>query len=76
MFHVGLRGYKASKGGFPLSRNFHVRTQVNFTHVNKIEVMYDRTRVNVKVERGPTFGLVLNLNHYILGQSIIAAIFF
>ena len=49
MFHVGLRGYKASKGGFPLSRNFHVRTQVNFT------------RVNVKVERGPTFGFTRDL---------------
>ena len=61
MFHVGLRGYKASKGGFPLSRNFRVRTQVNFTRVNKIEVMYDRTRVNVKVERGPAFGFTRDL---------------
>ena len=56
MFHVGLRGYKASKGGFPQSRNFHVRTRVN-----KIEVMYDRTRVNVKVERGSTFPFTRDL---------------
>ena len=50
MFHVGLLGYKASKGGFPLSRNFHVRTHVNFTRVNKIEAMYGKSGVNVKVE--------------------------
>ena len=61
MFHVGLRGYKASKSGFPLSRNFHVRTHVNFTRVNKIEVMYDRPRVNVKVERGSTFAFTRDL---------------
>ena len=36
---------KVPKGGFPLSRNFHVRTRVN-----NIEVMYDRLRVNVKVD--------------------------
>ena len=36
---------KVLKGGFPLSRNFHV-----CTHVNNIEVMYDRLRVNVKVD--------------------------
>ena len=27
------------KGGFPLPRNFYVRTHVDFTHVNKIEAM-------------------------------------
>ena len=37
--------------GFPLSRNFHVRTHVNFTLVNKIGAMYERPRVNVKVDR-------------------------
>ena len=37
---------KVLKGGFSLSRNFHV-----CTHVNNIEVMYDRLRVNVKVLR-------------------------
>ena len=35
-----------SKGGFPPSCHFYVRTQVNFTRVNNIEPM----RVNVKVE--------------------------
>ena len=39
-----------SKGGFPLSCYFYVRTQVNFTRVNNIEPMYGRTRVNVKFE--------------------------
>ena len=39
-----------SKGGFPLSRNFHVRTHVSFTPVNKIKAMYGKSGVNVKVE--------------------------
>ena len=38
----------ANKGGFPLSRNFQMRKQVNFTRVNKIEA--GTSRVNVKVE--------------------------
>ena len=41
---------KVPKGGFPLSSNVHVRTRVN-----KIKVMYDKPRVNVKVELGLTF---------------------
>ena len=36
-------------GGFPQSRNFYVSTHVNFTRVNKIEAMYRRSRVNIKV---------------------------
>ena len=36
------------KGGFPLSRNFNVRTCVKFTFADKIEAMYERSRVNVK----------------------------
>ena len=39
-----------SKGGFPPSCYFYVRTQVNFTRVNNIEPMYGRSRVNVKFE--------------------------
>ena len=39
-----------SKGGFPLSRNFHVGTHVNFKRVNKIKAMYGKSGVNVKVE--------------------------
>ena len=37
-----------------LSRNFYTRTNVNFTRVNKIEAMYGRSRVSVKVEGGLT----------------------
>ena len=36
-------------GGFPQSRNFYVSTHVNFARVNKIEAMYRRSRVNIKV---------------------------
>ena len=41
--------------GFPLSRNFHVRTHVNFTCVNKIEAIHERPRLNAKFGRGSTF---------------------
>ena len=44
-----------SKSGFPPSRNFYVRTHINFTRVNEIETMYGRSRVNVKVEPRSTF---------------------
>ena len=33
------------KGRFPLSYNFYLRT-----HVNKVDTMYGRSRVNAKVE--------------------------
>ena len=46
-----------------------MRTLVNFTHVNKIEAMYERPRVNVRVERGSTFT-------FMRGLSYIASIFF
>ena len=36
-------------GGFPQPRNFYLSTHVNFTRVNKIEAMYRRSRVNVKI---------------------------
>ena len=51
--------------GFPLSRNFHVRTHVNFTLVNKIGAMYERPRVNVKVDRGLTFTFTRNLPYIV-----------
>ena len=38
-----------------------MRTHVNFTRVNKIEVMYDRPRVNVRVKRGSTFAFTRNV---------------
>ena len=48
----------------PLTRNFSVRT-----HVNTIEAMYERSRVNVIVERGSTFT-------FMRGLSYIASILF
>ena len=39
-----------SEGWFPLSRNFYVRTRVKFTFANKIQAMYQRPHVSVKVE--------------------------
>ena len=45
----------SDKGGFPLSRNFYVRTHLNFTRVNKIEAMYKRSRVNVEFYPRSTF---------------------
>ena len=35
-------------GRFPLSSNFSVRTDVNFMHVNKIEMMYEVACVKVE----------------------------
>ena len=52
------------KGGFPLSRNFNVRTWVKFTFANKIEAIYERWRVNVKVKPHSTSSLSSTL--YIL----------
>ena len=51
------------KGGFLLSRNFSVRTDVNFTRVNKMETMYGRSRVYVKVEPRSTFTLTRGLSY-------------
>ena len=39
-----------TKGWFPVSRNLCVRMHVNSTRVNKIEAMYERSLVSVKVE--------------------------
>ena len=46
-----------------LSRNFYTRANVNFTRVNKIEAMYGRSRVSVKVERGLTFTFTRGLSN-------------
>ena len=40
-----------------------MRTLVNFTHVNTIEAMYERPRVNVRVERGSTFTFMRGLSY-------------
>ena len=34
----------------PLSRNFYVLSQINFTRVNKIEAMYALSRVTLKLK--------------------------
>ena len=44
------------KGGFPLLRNFYEGTRVS-----KIEAMYRRSSVNVKVERGSIFAFTRDL---------------
>ena len=46
-------------------------TLVNYTHVNKIEAMYERPRVNVRVERGSTFTFMHGLS-YIASISLYA----
>ena len=46
-----------------LSRNFYTRTHVNFTHVNKVEAIYGRSRVSVKVDRGSTFTFTRGLSY-------------
>ena len=52
------------KAWFPLLRNFYVRTYVKFTFANKIEAIYERSHVNVKVEPRSTSHLFSTL--YIL----------
>ena len=37
--------------GFHCVRNFYMRTSIEFMWVNKIEPMYERSGINVKVER-------------------------
>ena len=53
----------SDKGGFPLSRNFYVRTRLNFTRINEIEKMYGRSRVKVKVEPRSTFTFTRGLSY-------------
>ena len=48
-----------------LSRKFSVRTQAKFTRVNDIEVVYERPRENVKVERGSTFTFTRDLSYIV-----------
>ena len=38
-----------------MSRNFFAHSRVKFTCVNKIEAMYERSRVNVKTAPRSTF---------------------
>ena len=53
------------QGWFPMSRKFSV-THVNFTRVvNEIEAMYERPRVNVKLERGSTLTFMRDLSNIV-----------
>ena len=56
---------RETEGWFPLSHNSSLRTQVKFTLVNKIETMYGRPRVNVKVEWGSTFTFTRDLPYIV-----------
>ena len=49
-----------SKGWFPPWRNFYVRTCVKFTFANKIEAMYERSHVSLKVANSLNFTFNLN----------------
>ena len=42
-----------------------MRAHVKFTRVNEIEAMYERPRVNVKVERGSTFTFMRDLPYIV-----------
>ena len=53
-----------AKGLFPLSRNFSMRTHVDFTRANKIEAMYEMPQVDVKVEPRSTFTLNLRVTFH------------
>ena len=63
---------KGPKGGFPLSRNFYVRTHVNFTPVNTVRTRYGKSRVSVNVEQGSTFTFARDLP-YIFSISFTRA---
>ena len=67
------RRFYSRKGGFPLSRNFYVRTDINFNwlYVRKLETMYRRSDVNVKVERGSTFTFTRGFS-YIVSLCLLA----
>ena len=45
--------------------NFSVRTHVKLTRENEKEAMYERLRVNVKVERGSTFTFTRGLPYIV-----------
>ena len=62
------------KGEFPLLHNFYVLSHVKFIRVNKLEAMYERPRVNVKVERGLVFTFTRDLP-YIASNLFIHVIF-
>ena len=63
-----MLSFLQSQGGFPLSRNFYVRTDVNFNWLyvrKKIEMIYESSRVNVKVEPCSTFTFTRELSYIV-----------
>ena len=52
-----LRRKNLSQGWFPLPRNFYARMCIKFKFTNKLEAMYVRSHVSVKVEPRFTFNL-------------------
>ena len=61
------------QGGFPLSRNFYLRTSVKLTCVNKTEAMYGKSRTNVKAELRPTF-MFSRVLYFIYGSKNYATL--
>jgi len=55
------RKFKTRVKLFPNFTRHHLITHTNFTRENKIEEMYEKPRVNVKVERGSTFAFTRDL---------------
>ena len=53
-----------------------MRTHVTFACVNEIEAMYERPRVNVKVERGSTFTLRVDRSYIASKPALTASILF
>ena len=71
-----MLSFLQSQGGFPLSRNFYVRTDVNFNWLyvrKKIEMIYESSRVNVKVEPCSTFTFTRELSFSLLDIIYIVA---
>ena len=52
---AGDRAPPLRKGGFPLSDNFSVRKHVYLARVSKIETLYGRSSIYLKVEPRSTF---------------------
>ena len=63
----------AERGDCTLLGNYYVQTHLTFTRVNKIEDMYDRSRVNLKVEPRSTFTFSRDLLFYTLSLFYLRA---
>ena len=65
---AGDRAPPLRKGGFPLSDNFSVRKHVYLARVSKIETLYGRSSIYLKVEPRSTFTFTRGLL-YIVSNS-------